>query len=87
MAQGAIKVPGTSFPWDEKSTNTYIAGHRIGWPGTESDDRFYDPPLMQQGDEVLLEDSEDRVYKYQVTEIFAVRPPICGSRSRSPAAT
>ena len=74
LAQGAIKVPGTGFPWEEKSTNTYIAGHRIGWPGTESDYQFYNLPLMQQGDEVILEDSEGRAYKYQVTEIFAVSP-------------
>ncbi|MDP9455169.1 MAG: sortase [Actinomycetota bacterium] len=74
LAQGAIKVPGTGFPWEEKSTNTYIAGHRIGWPGTESDYQFYNLPLMQQGDEVILEDSEGRVYKYQVTEMFAVSP-------------
>jgi LPXTG-site transpeptidase (sortase) family protein len=74
LAQGAIKVPGTGFPWEEKDTNTYIAGHRIGWPGTESDYQFYDLPLMQQGDEVILEDSEGRVYTYRVTEIFAVSP-------------
>ena len=74
LSLGAIKVPGTGFPWEEKSTNTYIAGHRIGWPGTESDYQFYNLPLMQQGDEVILEDSEGRVYTYQVTEIFAVSP-------------
>ncbi len=74
LATGAIKVPQTGFPWEEGDTNTYIAGHRIGWPGTESDYQFYDLPLMQQGDEVLLEDSEGRAYKYRVTEIFAVSP-------------
>ena len=74
LAAGAIKVPGTGFPWEEKDTNTYIAGHRIGWPGTESDYQFYNLPAMQQGDEVILEDSEGRAYKYQVTEIFAVSP-------------
>ena len=74
LAQGAIKVPQTGFPWQEGDTNTYIAGHRIGWPGTESDYQFYDLPLMQQGDEVILEDSEGKVYTYRVTEIFAVSP-------------
>ncbi|MDP9425440.1 MAG: class E sortase [Actinomycetota bacterium] len=74
LAQGAIKVPGTGFPWEEKSTNTYIAGHRIGWPGTESDYQFYNLPSMQQGDEVTLEDSKGRTYNYRVTEIFAVSP-------------
>ena len=74
LARGAIKVPRTGFPWEEKDTNTYVAGHRIGWPGTESDYQFYDLPLMQQGDEVILEDSEGRVYTYRVTEIFTVSP-------------
>ena len=71
---GAIKIPETGFPWQEGDTNTYIAGHRIGWPGTESDYQFYNLPAMQQGDEVTLEDSEGTVYTYRVTEIFAVKP-------------
>ena len=71
---GAIKIPETGFPWQEGDTNTYIAGHRIGWPGTESDYQFYNLPAMQQGDEVILEDSEGTVYTYRVTEIFAVKP-------------
>lgn len=74
LSLGAIKVPSTGFPWEEKDTNTYIAGHRIGWPGTESDYQFYNLPTMQQGDEVILEDSEGRAYNYKVTEIFAVYP-------------
>ena len=74
LSAGAIKVPSTGFPWEDGDTNTYVAGHRIGWPGTESDYQFYNLPLMQQGDEVTLEDAEGRVYKYQVTEIFAVSP-------------
>ncbi len=71
---GAIKIPETGFPWQEGDTNTYIAGHRIGWPGTESDYQFYNLPAMQQGDEVFLEDSNGTVYTYRVTEIFAVKP-------------
>jgi sortase A len=71
---GAIKIPETGFPWQEGDTNTYIAGHRIGWPGTESYYQFYNLPAMQQGDEVILEDSNGTVYTYRVTEIFAVKP-------------
>ena len=74
LDSGAIKVPETGFPWQQGDTNTYIAGHRIGWPGTESYYQFYDLPLMQQGDEVILEDSKGTVYTYRVTEIFAVSP-------------
>ncbi len=71
---GAIKVPETGFPWQEPATNTYIAGHRVGWPGTESHYQFYNLPAMQQGDEVILEDTNGTVYTYRVSEIFAVSP-------------
>lgn len=73
LDQGAIKVPETGFPWQE-DTNTYIAGHRVGWPGTESYYQFYNLPAMQAGDEVVLEDTNGTVYRYQVTEVFAVSP-------------
>jgi len=74
LGLGAIKVPETGFPWQEGATNTYIAGHRVGWPGTESHYQFYDLPAMQKGDEVFLEDANGTVYTYRVTEIFAVSP-------------
>src|ERR687885_849768 len=31
----AIHLEGTGFPWDDEA-NVYIAGHRLGYPGTES---------------------------------------------------
>ncbi|MDQ3317968.1 MAG: class E sortase [Actinomycetota bacterium] len=74
LGLGAIKVPETGFPWQEGATNTYIAGHRVGWPGTESHYQFYDLPAMRKGDKVFLEDANGTVYTYRVTEIFAVSP-------------
>src|SRR5829696_9729820 len=47
---GAIKLPSTGFPWEKADTNTYIACHRIGWPGTESYNQCLNLPLMQKGD-------------------------------------
>ena len=73
LDQGAIKLPPTGFPW-QGGANTYIAGHRIGWPGTESYYQFYDLPAMQNGDLVYLTDTNGTVYTYEVSEIFAVRP-------------
>jgi hypothetical protein len=35
LSQGVGHVPGTGYPWVPGS-NTYIAGHRIGYPGTQS---------------------------------------------------
>ena len=70
---GAIKLPGTGFPWEEGS-NTYIAGHRIGWPWNETYYQFYKLPSLQQGDEVFLTDANGTVYEYRVSEMFAVSP-------------
>ena len=61
------------YPWVSGS-NTYIAGHRIGFPGTGSDHIFYNLPLLDSGDEIFLQDSLGQVYKYRVSEVFAVTP-------------
>jgi sortase A len=73
LHQGAIKLPSTGFPWQE-GANTYIAAHRIGYPGTESHNQFFDLPAMQEGDAVFLTDANGTEYEYRVTEIFAVSP-------------
>ena len=70
---GAMHLPGTGYPW-LASSNTYIAGHRVGFPGTGSDHIFFDLPAMAQGDEVILEDSNGETYTYAVSEVFAVTP-------------
>ena len=36
LGLGAIKLPGTGFPWQKGDTNTYIACHRLGFLATES---------------------------------------------------
>lgn len=74
MSVGAIKLPDTGFPWQEGDTNTYIACHRLGFPGTESFNQCLNLPSMQQGDEILLEDAIGRVYRYQVSKFLAVEP-------------
>ena len=73
LEAGAMHLPGTGYPWLPNS-NTYIAGHRVGFPGTGSDHIFYSLPAMAPGDEVVLEDSNGQVYAYSVSEVFAVTP-------------
>jgi len=73
LDQGAIKLPSSGFPW-QPNANTYIAGHRIGYSGTESYYQFYDLPAMQKGDDVLLEDANGTKYTYQVSKVFSVSP-------------
>jgi len=70
---GAMHLPGTGFPW-ERHSNTYIAGHRVGFPGTGSDHIFYSLPSLSEGDEVTLTDSLGQDYTYRVSEVFAVTP-------------
>ena len=73
LTAGTMHLPGTGFPWLEGS-NTYIAGHRVGYPGTPSDRIFYDLPSISMGDEVTLSDANGETYTYAVSEIFAVTP-------------
>jgi sortase A len=71
---GAIKVPGTDFPWQEGDKNTYIACHRLGWPGTESHNQCLDLPSIREGDEIFLKDANGVVYEYRVSETLTVGP-------------
>jgi sortase A len=70
---GAQHLEGAGYPWLPGS-NTYIAGHRVGFPGTGSDHIFYSLPAMSEGDEIMLRDTLGQEYTYEVTEILAVTP-------------
>ena len=70
---GAIKLPRTGFPW-QKGANTYIACHRLGWPGSESYNQCLNLPSMQKGDEIFLKDANGTIYKYRVLETLIVGP-------------
>jgi sortase A len=71
---GAAKLVETGFPWQEGNTNTYIAAHRLGWPGTASDHQFYNLPLLTFGDKIYVYDANGTTYTYEVTEIYEVLP-------------
>jgi sortase A len=70
---GAVKLPGSGFPWEDNS-NTYIAAHRLGWPGTASDHQFYNLPLLAKGDVVYLGDVNGTTYTYEVTGFKEITP-------------
>ena len=73
LEAGTQHVTSSGFPW-EKGANTYIAGHRLGYPGTASDHIFYNLPMLGAGDEITLTDSNGEVYNYAVTNIVEVSP-------------
>ncbi len=68
-----IHLEGTGFPWQEEA-NVYLAGHRLGYPGTPSFLAFYDQDDLQNGDEIYVTDSEGKEYTYRVYESFVVSP-------------
>jgi len=73
MHDGTAHVKGTGFPW-QRGANVYIAGHRVGYPGTKSDLVFWDLDKLEDGDEILLTDADGKTYTYEVFDKFVVDP-------------
>ena len=68
-----IHLQGTGFPW-EKEANVYIAGHRLGYPSTDSFLAFWDLNNLEEGDEIYVGDAMGRSYTYRVFKEFVVEP-------------
>jgi sortase A len=71
LSQGAGHYTGSGYPWVAGS-NTYIAGHRLGYPGTASDHVFWNLPNLAMGDKIYLTDSNGHTYTYAVSDILEV---------------
>ncbi len=72
-SHAAIHLQGTGFPWDDEA-NVYIAGHRLGYPGTQSWLTFWDLNSVHVGDEVYVTDANGTKYTYKVFKTFVVNP-------------
>ena len=68
-----IHLEGTGFPWD-KEANVYMAGHRLGYPNTNSFLAFWDLNSLGNGDEIYVTDAMGRSYIYKVFKEFIVEP-------------
>lgn len=73
LADSAIHLDSTGFPWEEEA-NVYIAGHRLGYRGTDSHMVFWDIDELSKGDEIRVEDSAGGEYAYRVYETEVVDP-------------
>jgi sortase A len=69
----AVHLRGTGQPWD-KHANVYIAGHRLGFPGTHSWLAFWDLNALHKGDMIYLRDADGNRYSYEVFKRFIVGP-------------
>ena len=68
-----IHLQGTGFPWQEEA-NVYLAGHRLGYPGSDSFLAFYDQDNLENGDEIYVTDANGKEYTYRVFENLVVNP-------------
>ncbi len=73
LDESAVHLPDTGFPW-QQGANTYIAGHRMGFFGTDSFLVFFRLNELNPGDEMILEDLAGDRYAYRVTETLVVGP-------------
>src|ERR687897_2563663 len=60
-----VHIKHTGYPWEEEA-NVYIAGHRLGFEGTNSHLAFWDLNKLENGDAFYITDSEGRQYTYVV---------------------
>ncbi len=68
-----VHIKYTGFPWEEEA-NVYIAGHRLGYEGTNSHLAFWDLNKLENGDSFYITDSEGRQYHYVVFRKFVTTP-------------
>lgn len=73
LDEGVLHLQGTGFPW-QSGSNTYVAGHRLGYPNTGSFLVFRDLNALESGDEVILTDANGTTYTYSVFREFVVGP-------------
>ena len=52
----------------------YLAGHRLGYPATDSFLAFYDQDNVQVDDETYVTDADGKEYTYRVFESLVVNP-------------
>ena len=72
-SHAAIHLAGTGFPWNEEA-NVYLAGHRLGYPRTDSFLAFFDLNNLKVGDQIYITDANGTKYTYEVFKEFTVSP-------------
>jgi sortase A len=73
LHDGTLHLEDTGFPW-QTGANVYIAGHRMGFPGTRSYLVFWDLDTLQAGDKVILTDVDGTRYTYSVYKSIIIGP-------------
>ena len=72
-SHAAIHLDGTGFPWQEEA-NVYVAGHRLGYPNSDSFLAFFDLNKLENGDQAFVTDAAGTQYTYEVFSKSVVGP-------------
>ena len=70
---GVLRMKESGLPWEEGS-NTFIAGHALGYSWTRVPRAFYDLEKLMPGDEILLKDNDGGTYTFRVYDRMTVEP-------------
>jgi sortase A len=73
LHDGTLHLNSTGFPW-QTGANVYVAGQRMGFPGTRSYLVFWDLNKLDDGDRVILTDANGTRYTYSVFENSIINP-------------
>jgi len=71
--EGILHLAGTGPPWREGS-NTFIAGHALGFRQTRVPYVFYRLERLRPGDEIIVRDRRGAAYVFRVYDRLTVRP-------------
>lgn len=71
--EGVLRMKGTGQPWEEGS-NTFIAGHALGFPRTRVPFIFRDLDELMPGDEIFVRSADGRRYTFEVYDRMTVEP-------------
>jgi sortase A len=71
--EGILRLRGSGLPWMVGS-NTFVAGHALGFPQTRVPYAFYKLDKMQPGDEIFIEDKGGQEYTFRVYDLMTVEP-------------
>lgn len=71
--QGILHLRGSGLPWVAGS-NTFVAGHALGFPRTRVPYAFYKLGKMKPGDEILIDDKDGNRYTFAVYDVLTVEP-------------
>lgn len=71
--EGVLRLRGSGLPWREGS-NTFIAGHALGFPKTRVPYAFYELGEMMPGDEIFIKGADGRRYAFRVYDRLTVEP-------------